>query len=301
MFNRILVPLDGSRLAESVLPLVEGLVRSSGGTVVLLHVLERGAPATVHGEPHLHDVPQAQQYLEQAAAQLRGQGVEVTAHAHDAPEGDVARSIAQHQEEEDADLIALCTHGRAGLRDLLYGSIAQQVLRRGTAPVLLVRPRRNGVTPPFPPEIVLVPLDGTAAGEVAVGPAGRLANALGAALHLVMVVPTTGTVRGGRQAVTTLMPSTTRAVLDLEQRESQAYLDILAQRLTAGGVRVTTEVRRGGVTSALEDEAAEPGIGLVVVATHGRAGVQAIWAGSVAAHLLSRTPAPVLLLRAIEH
>src|SRR5207248_1139282 len=115
------------------------------------------------------------------------------------------------------------THGGGGLRDLLVGSIAQQVLHRGTTPVLLTRPDPSGHAPPFAPRTVLVPLDGTAAAEVALAPAQDVARHAGAALHLVMVV-----------------------------------------------------------------------------ATHGRAGVQAIWAGSVTARLLARTRAPVLLLRTID-
>jgi len=63
---------------------------------------------------------------------------------------------------------------------------------------------------------------------------------------------------------------------------------------------VTTEVRRGAAASMLADEAGEPGVGLVVVATHGRSGLQAIWAGSVSVGLLARTHAPVLLMRRIE-
>src|SRR5439155_19385966 len=116
------------------------------------------------------------------------------AHAHDAPEGDVARSIVAHAQEESADLIALCTHGGGGLRDLLVGSIAQQVLHRGTTPVLLTRPDPAGGAPPFAPRSVLVPLEGTAAAEVALAPAQDVARHVGAALHLVMVVATLGAV-----------------------------------------------------------------------------------------------------------
>ena len=115
-----------------------------------------------------------------------------------------------------------------------------------------------------------------------------------------MVVPTWGTVQGERQALAQVLPTTTRVVLDLEEEEARLYLELVAQRLRASGVTVTTEVRRGATPVALADEAAEPGVGLVVVATHGRVGVQAIWVGSVTARLLARTHAPLLLLRMID-
>jgi nucleotide-binding universal stress UspA family protein len=300
MYRRLLVPLDGSCLAETSLVVVERLAAVYKATVVLLHVIERGAPASVHGERHLRTAVEAQTYLAGLAARLSAGGIAVEAHAHDVPEGDVARSIVAHAEEGGADLIALCTHGGGGLRDLLVGSIAQQVLRRGTAPVLLTRPNPSGGAAPFAPRTVLVPLDGTAAAEVALATAQDVAGHVGAALHLVMVVATLGTVRGERQALAQALPMATRAELDLEGEEAQRYLEEVGDRLRAGGTAVTTEVRRGDTLSALADEAAEAGVGLVVMATHGRAGVQAIWAGSVATRLLVRTRVPLLLLRMIE-
>ena len=300
MFTRLLVPLDGSHLAESVLPLVEHVATAGGSAVLLLHVLERRPPAEVHGERHLTAVPEAQTYLDAVARRLRERGISVAYHAHDAPEGDVAGSIAAHAEEERADLIVLCTHGSGRMREIIFGSIAQKVLNRGTIPVLLVRPTPDGGPPPFEPRTVLVPLEATAAAEVAIPAARELARVLGAALHLVMVVATHTTIRGDRAAAATLLPSATRAELELEERDAAGYLEGLAMRLREDGLRVTTEVRRGDTASMLSDEAAEPGVGLVVVATHGRAGLQATWAGSVTAHLLSRTRAPVLLLRAVE-
>lgn len=297
--SRLLVPLDGSRLAEAVLPVVERLAQA-GATPVLLHVLERGAPTTVHGERHLRAAAEATAYLESLADRLGADDGRVEIHTHEAPQGDVAGSVVAHAEEEHADLIVLCTHGGGGVRDLLVGSIAQQVLRRGTVPVLLVRPAAGGAAPAFAPGTVLVPLDGAAAAEEALAPAADLARALGARLHLVMVVATLQTVRGDRNPAALLLPATSRAMLDLQCDDAQGYLDALAGHLRTAGLPVTTEVRRGDTATALGDEAAEPGVGLVVVATHGRAGLQAIWAGSVTARLLARTRAPVLLLRTID-
>jgi nucleotide-binding universal stress UspA family protein len=302
MYTRLLVPLDGSRLAETVLPIVEQLAVAWGATVVLLHVIERDAPAAVHGDRHLKAVAEAEPYLDELAAGLRSSGVNVETHAHPAPEGDVARSIASHTMEEHADLIVLSTHGRGRMRDLLFGRIAQQVVRRSSIPVLLMRPAGESGAQPFEPRIVLVPLDGTSAAEAALLPAQEFARAFGASLRLVMVVPTQETLPGDRQAVGTLLPAATRAALELERGEAQTYLSALAERVQSldPAVPVSTEVSRGDITAALAARAAEPGVGLVVIATHGRAGLQAIWAGSVTSHLLARTQAPILLLRIVH-
>jgi nucleotide-binding universal stress UspA family protein len=300
LYRRLLVPLDGSRLAEAVLPVVTRLALATGATAVLLHVLERGAPVTVHGERHLQSLDEAKIYLHDLAARLRAQGVSVETHAHEVPDGDVTKSIARHVIEEKGDLIVMCTHGTGGVRDLLFGSIAQQVLKRGTVPVLLVRAAPDSDTAAFEPSTILVPLDGSAAAEAALGPAGDLARHLGSSVHLVTVVATPGTVSGDRQVVAQTLPAATRVALDLEEGEAKEYLERAASHMRDTGVTVSTEVRRGDAPHALADEAAEPGVGLVVVATHGRAGVQALWAGSVTARLLARTRAPILLLRTIE-
>ena len=216
---------------------------------------------------------------------------------HAVPEGDVARSIVQHAAEVQADLIVLCTHGHGRVRDVLSGAIAQQVVRLGSTPVLLQRPAEDGSAPPFAPQRLLVPLDATRAAEAALAPAATLARLLGARVHLVMVVPTQGT---ARDATAPLLPRTTQAMVALEQQDAERYLERLALQLRSPDLSVTTEVRQGGVAASLAAEAAEPGVGLVVVATHGRSGLQAIWAGSVTAALLARTRSPMLLLRTVE-
>jgi len=300
MYRRLLVPLDGSHLAETVLPTVQRLAPAWDATVLLLHVIERGAPAAVHGERHLTTIAEADPYLEDLADTLRSRGIKVETHAHPAPEGDVARSIVAHSAEEQADLIVLCTHGRGSMRDLLFGRIAQQVLRRGSTPVLLIRLPVHSSGPQPEPHMVLVPLDGTAAAEAAIPPASAFARVFCASLHLVVVVPTQETLRGDRLAVGTLLPAGTRAELDLESLDAETYLSALAGRLSTGPVPVTTEVCRGDVASVLVERATVPQVSLVAIATHGRAGLQAVWGGSVAAQLLARTQAPILLLRTID-
>ncbi len=299
-FRRLLVPLDGSHLAESALSVATRLAQAFPATLVLLHIIERNAPPRIHGEPHLTTTAEADAYLERVAETLRAAGVAVETHTHEVPEGNVARSVAAHAEEGQIDLIVLSTHGVGGLRDVLWGSIAQQVLQRGTVPVLLTRADAAKPTTPFAPRSIMVPLDATGAAERALRPAAFLARALGATLRLVMVVATPGTVAGERQAVATLLPGATRALLDVEEDQAATYLAGLADELRREGISVVTEVRRGDAAAQLATDTGEHADGLVVVATHGKAGLQAIWSGSVAARLLSRTTAPVLLVPIVE-
>ena len=149
-FTSIIVPLDGSPLAEAALPPAVALAARLGARVTLLHVLEADAPATVHGAPHLVSATAADLYLHTVAERWGGRGCELLTHVHPNLAHDVARGIADHTAELGADLIALCTHGSGGVRGFLFGSIAQQVLRLAprrccwSSPTTKVgRPRRS--------------------------------------------------------------------------------------------------------------------------------------------------------------
>ncbi len=146
------------------------------------------------------------------------------ADGHEAKEDDVARAIVQHGEELRTDLIVLATHGRGGLRDLIVGSIAQRVLKHGTAPIFLVHPM-GGTPPPFACRTILVPLDGTAAHEPALDAAVELGRRFGARLHLVIVVPTQATLSGDTAAAGVMMPLATSALLDLATEGAPGTFD----------------------------------------------------------------------------
>ena len=131
-----LVPLDGSRLAESVLPVVQEVASRFHAQVILLHIVEQHPPAVIHGERHLTGVAQAQDYLEEISGRLRSSNIPVEIHVHQEKEDKVAHSIVQHSQELNADLVIMCTHGHGGLRELLFGSKAQQALQQGTQSIL---------------------------------------------------------------------------------------------------------------------------------------------------------------------
>lgn len=297
MFRHMLVPLDGSHLAESVLPVAVAFAERLRLRVTLLHVIERAAPPAVHGAPHLREASAADAYLAAVAERFRARGIEPERHVHSDAVGDVAASIVTHAEEIGAGLIALCTHGRGGLRDILSGSIAQQVLRRGTQPILLVRPR----VPPlesYECRAILVPLDRTPQAETALEPAQVVATAFEATIHLFTVVPTVATLTGDRAAAARLLPVTSAAVLDLAEEEAAAYLAGIAGRLGAAGLSVQAAVRRGEPAAEIVAAAEAIAADLVVLATHARAGWEAWWETSVGARVLGGIGSrPVLLLR----
>lgn len=310
MFRHLLVPLDGSELAEAVLPMVELLAGGLHASVTLLHVLERRPPSQVHGERHLASVHEAREYLDGVQRRLQQRGLTVSCHVHEVAEGDVARSIVAHSEELENDLVVLATHGRGGVRGMLFGSIAQQVLGSGTRPVLVIHPQPpqaggepqapgpgQGQAEPVRLRRIGVPLDGAAHHVPSVPVAVELARRLGAAVFLVTVVPHPRHLAGGPGMARRFLPLATAARLQLQAREAQAALEQLARRESAGGVEVRTAVRRGEPVAELVRYFREQAIDLAVVATHALKGWTAFWEGSLTPRLLSQWRGPALLVR----
>ncbi len=148
MFKKILVPLDGSELAESVLPKVKALAQCTGAEIALLRVAVAPVNASISMEPLVAlDIDrdaeaEAMAYLGGVETQLRAEGFRASKWMG---RGAIAETILEFARNADADMIAMCTHGRGGLARLVIGSIADEVVRHAAVPVLLVRPagRKN--------------------------------------------------------------------------------------------------------------------------------------------------------------
>jgi nucleotide-binding universal stress UspA family protein len=292
----LLVPLDGSAAAETVLPAAVTLAQRLPARISLLHTLERNAPAQVHGQPHLTSEPDAGRYLQRIAEQLETQGVTVTRHVHEAPVGNVPRNIAAHAAEEGAELILLSTHEVTDPRSWLMGAVAQGVIRYAASPVLLLRNGRNAPAT-FSPGEVIVALDSEGHGEAAIPGARRLAQALEVPLRLLSVVPTAETMPGDRAAATRLLPSGANAALNVEAQSVASALAVLTGRLRGEnpGLNIVASVMRGDPAQAIMTAARDQN-GIIALATHGRTGLDALWSGSVGSRVIARAPGPFLLV-----
>ena len=278
-------------MSEAVLPAAVYLARKLGASVTLVHVIERNAPARVHGQPHLADPAAAKAYL--AGIRQRFEGLSVEIHVHTDAISDVSKSIAEHAHEFASDLVLMSTHGRGGLRKLLFGSIAQQVVAL-RVPVLLVHPSETQPPPSPSGGPILVPLDGTEVREGALAAAVALSAACGSRLELLMVVPTLETLSGPENASRILLPSATQEALAFEQEDAADYLAQYVARLAARGISAQGEVRRGDPAEVIVSEAARLSVDFIVMGTHGKAGLDAFWSGSVAPKVSDRTHLPLL-------
>ena len=165
MFERILVPLDGSPASELALPRAQAIARAFGSTLILAHIVESDPPRTVHGQPHLAGAEAADRYLERIAEGLRLTGLSVETHVHTSaadagtPQRDLADTLAAHTAELGFDLAVMAAHGSRGLIDYLTASMPLRATVAGCSAVYLVRgkpmtPAGSG------PRSIIVPLDG---------------------------------------------------------------------------------------------------------------------------------------------
>jgi len=293
MFKHLLIPLDGSELAEAVLPAAGDLAARAGARVTLLHVIERKAPESIHGQHHLREVEEAEEYLREAARRFPA-GVEVNRHVHAREVRDVAHSLVDHADEMGPDLVVMCSHGEGRPRDWLTGNIPQQVVHQGQAPVLLLRKGAGGEVA-FPFRRVLLPLDGAPEHEQGLAAAESLAHLCGAEMKLVRVVPTVSALTGEAAASSAFLPESTLAMLSLEESEGAEYLAPHLERLRAEGIAATALVCRGDPCEMIAEAGEEWGADLVALGTHGRAGTDAFWSGSLAQRLIRRLPVSFLL------
>ena len=298
MFKRLLVPLDGTILAEAVLPVAKSLAKQFNATIILFHAIERGAPNRIHGQRHITKPDEGSEYLNKIAENLTQAGVIVETDVHSTQSRDITQSIIDHIEDLKADIVLLCAHGHGGLRDFFLGNVAQQVIVHGKTPVLFVRTEEHKTEKPFECNKVLLPLDGTPAHEPAINYAVELAGACGKTIHLLTVVPTVGTLYAERAATRQLLPSTMNAVLDLAEQGAVSYLEDVIKQISNKGFQITAEVLRGDVASVILSTIDRLNIDAIVLATHGRTSTDAFWSASITPKVLAKSVKPVLLVKA---
>jgi nucleotide-binding universal stress UspA family protein len=299
MFRSIVVPLDGSSFAEQALPLAQGLARKTGGTLHLvrvhgLYAFSDPRYSWLPYDPALDAQCKEQElaYLEEIARRAAEEAPLATTST--VMSGMVADGILSHAQSKAADLVVMTTHGRGPVSRAFLGSVADELMRRVSTPVLVVRPQQLEPDKLAQAELrqVLVPVDLSPLAEQILEPVLRLARLTGAAITLLNALepphyhgPDAGPVALG-------------AALAHEQRhaeEAGAYLERLADRLRGQGLVVRTRLVRGqhAATAIVEESGA--GYDLVALSTRGRGGVKRMLLGSVADKVVRGASIPILV------
>lgn len=289
MLSTILVPLDGSALAEQALPFAERVARAARARVILTRVVPAysGAATSVEGGEALA----ARENLEKIASRLRRAEISV---AVTVPEGDAAGQTVGAIAALGVDLIVMSTHGRSGIGRWLYGSVADAVIRLANVPVMLVPPHMSLPWPTDRRLRIIVPLDESPLSEAVLGPALEFATRLDAELLLVEVVAWPPVVYSD--------PIELLAYdLDEQVAGARGYLANVATRLRERGASVRWRAEVGPTPAATivqlaRDEHAD----LIAMATHGRSGVARVVLGSTTTGTLQHAGVPLLIVRPTE-
>ncbi len=295
MLQTILVPLDGSRLAEQALPYAMRLARSSGGRLVLVQAtLTEPLPGQAELVARAAATRRAEIELDVLVDRLRGEGLTAEARVY---YENAATAILDAAAQEDADVIVMSTHGRSGLGRWIYGSVADRVLRTAPIPVLLVPAACAGNWPTDRRLRVLVPLDGSPLAEEALGPAGELAQALGAELLLLQVLEYPLPLAGDSAGYVPFWDQ------DADLAAARRYLDEVAGALRAEGRTVAVLAVAappssvGQAVTTIATVSRDEQAAAIVMATHGRGGLARLAMGSVGTGVLQHATVPVLLVR----
>jgi nucleotide-binding universal stress UspA family protein len=302
----ILVPLDGSALAEQTLPYVRMFASLLGATVHVLRVIPEeekrallasdpavlyeaeamGAPVWER-ETRVWDMlrQRAEGYLDAQTNALRIDGFDAHSHVQIGAPAEMIIAVAQ---QIHADLIAMATHGYTGLKRWTLGSVTDKVVQATTTPVFVVP---SQAAPAGEPRLkrILLPLDGSAFARQALPIATELTTHARAELLLFRVVlPSVELYHG------TLLPAGVQNMLrDLAQAELRA----LAGELRHNEVSVKAAVAIGYAAEEIV-EVARHQVDLIVMATHGYGGIKRWALGSVADKVLHATTTPLLLVHA---
>ncbi len=275
MYERILVPLDGSQLAEIALPYAEELSGRLGSDVTLIYVSE----SIDDPHRHMHQIymqKMAESAKQDAEAYARKLGKELAIQVRSVNlAGNPAEEIVKYADSENTGLIVMSTHGQSGIRQWTIGSVANKVVRATKQPVALVRaevprpdvPRKDMLRK------ALLPLDGSKESEAALPYVAELASRLGMSVILVQVL----------------------AIGDKALAED--YLEKIGAQLKQKGVTVESRVIFGEAATEIINLADEIHADVVAMSTHGRSGIGRWVLGSVAERVLYEGNTPLLLVR----
>lgn len=308
MYQKMLVPLDGSELAEVVFTYAKELAGRLDLGVVLLHV----------STPELRDfAPMSRGYVEHAAETIKRQlpevhkrqGIKPTAKAvevrGEVVEGYPAEEILRYAENNAIDFILMATHGRSGIRQWTLGSVADKVLRSSKVPVWLVRAGIPDeiVYDQWPRRTILAPLDGSELAESVLPHVETLAKQRGTELVDVVLLR----VCEPPAAPSYYAPEISGAPLnwgEFVQQEmvrgkqaSKEYLAGLEKGLKKSGLNVRSEVLVGKAAEEIIDYALKNPFNLIVMATHGRSGLGRLVYGSVARSVMLGVTSPMFLVK----
>lgn len=296
MYEKIIVPLDGSQLSEVALPYAERLAAILGSEIRLVHVVESSEAQYQHMHQSYLDrlVETTKQCVDGCIDRTGGATPEVKAVLL---VGHPAEEIVDYADTENIDLIVMATHGWSGLRRWVIGSVAGKVVSASNRPVALIRAK--GAAPDVRERRILrkilVPLDGSETSEKAIPYVEELAARTKGEVLLYSVVPPVSPVYA-LPGETVQFPYT-QADVDVLRAKTEEYLGQAVNALKEKGINARAKVAVGGIADEIIKEADAMPADLLAMSTHGRSGISRWAFGSTADKVLHEGNTPLLLVR----
>ena len=311
MFERILVPLDGSERAEQAIPVAARIAKATGGSIVLLQVVEQVTAYDMYSVRSSFVSPQeveaaitkATDYLKSTIQkdELEGVGIQVEVLA-----GAVAPTICAFAQSTRADMIVMCSHGYTGFKRWFLGSVADVVSRSASVPVLILREGEflpTDILQNGSPLHTLVMVDGSPLSEAVIEPAAHLVSALAApaqgTLHFLRIVNFPVTYGQGKSQVNYSIEFVSQ-----EKQAAKTYLTSLMEQLKKGSAAHLNLAMTASVIASSDvahtiieaSENPEERYALLALSTHGRSGLKRLVIGSVTQRVLHNTKLPILIV-----
>ena len=331
MYKYILVPLDGSRLSQSVIPYATQIAQALDIPVVLLNVIEslsvyvdqanealdmvtdgrsqeyKHAIETSSQTGHVEYIRYldliidrekavAQRYLSLFAHPIEAEDVKVEFAVEI---GKPAQAILDYVEQHPDGLIAISTHGRSGLGRIAMGSVADKIVHTSSVPVLLVRPIEQ-TEPVDGFESIVVPLDGSPLSESVMPTVRYLDRSLDLPVHLVRAISISSEIWAGGEPYSFFPAYLASEVQTKMQEDAMKYLEHSKAALEGEKIRADLRVLVGSADDRIVDYASEAKGALIIMATHGRSGLSRWLLGSIAEKVVRTSGRPVLLIRPSE-
>ena len=299
MFNRLLVPLDRSALAECVLPHVSAIAKAFDASILLLTVLEAGE--SDEKQPSIDPLDwqirkaEAEAYLQKIARQMQDAGLRVEAQVL---EGKAEERIIEFAENQDINLIVLSSHGRSGLSGWNVSSVVQKIILRAYTSMMIVRAYQPVKSDPIDLKYrrLMVPVDGSQRAETVLPVASSLAAFYEADLFVVHVVRRPEMPRR-RTPLTPEDIGLAERLTERNKNEASKYLEEIRSRVPAN-VQTRLEIS-DRVNATLHEIAKQEDIDMVLLSAHGYSGESKWPYGSVVISFISYGTTPLLIVQDI--
>lgn len=297
MTGKMLIPLDGSELAEVVLPYAERLAGELGYEIILLNVrhpaenpefpelksyLEKKVETT---KQHIEDMSQKSNNEVRVEKEIIGSGIIVN---------HPAEGILDYADKENISLIVMATHGRTGIKRWALGSTAEKVLSASSHPILLVRANYD-MQKEFLPNNILVPLDGSKQSEVVLPYIENIVSKLKSKVILLHVIEQPYHFYASTEGVVEVLY--TEEELEAKKMDAISYLERVGALLIGKVIQTSTQIKVGKADMEIIKLAGEPEIDMVAMSTNGYSGYSRWEHGGIADKVLHGGNKPLLLLR----